>query len=92
MAVLRGLKKHSRCRVIDGKDDSTLTFDKVLEYECEGVEGCTITHTSDHETAVDEYPIKYESADNDGDGVADFVVDMKVSAVLKITVESKTCN
>ncbi|MCB1226738.1 MAG: AMP-binding protein [Verrucomicrobiales bacterium] len=30
MAVLRGLKKHSRCRVIDGKDDSTLTFDKVL--------------------------------------------------------------
>ncbi|MCA9757056.1 MAG: hypothetical protein KDA27_14725 [Candidatus Eisenbacteria bacterium] len=73
-------------------EDTVFTFDKVLEYECEGVEGCTITHTSDHETAVDEYPIKYESADNDGDGVADFVVDMKVSAVLKITVESKTCN
>lgn len=73
-------------------EDTVFTFDKVLEYECEGVEGCTITHTSDHETAVDEYPIKYESADNDGDGVADFVVDMKVSAVLKIKVESKTCN
>ena len=30
MAVLQGLKKHSKCAIHDGADDSTLTFDRLL--------------------------------------------------------------
>jgi len=30
MALLTGLKRHSKCKVIDGADDSELTYDKVL--------------------------------------------------------------
>jgi len=76
------------CTELDA--DTVFHFTKVFEFECSGIEGCEIEHSSTTTTRYNKH-IQYKGPDKNGNGTPDVDVDITVKAQLKIKVEVTTC-
>lgn len=71
--------------------DTTFDINKTLEYCIDGIEGCSVTHSSTSTTTV-TIPLKHSDTKTEGGCTVTRSLDATIVVDLKVTVEVKTCN
>ncbi|MBK8233532.1 MAG: hypothetical protein IPK72_23875 [Candidatus Eisenbacteria bacterium] len=71
-------------------EDTTFDIDKTFEFCIDGIEGCSVSHSSTSQTTV-TVPIDYSDTKTEGNCTTTKTLNAVIEADLKITITVKTC-